>query len=1633
MKSIMPLFAIVALTLNVSFGGETPHKEPVFKAASDLVPRGLGHVEPAAGSATGALYVSRSRAALPATFDLSASMPLVGDQGQQGSCAAWTTAYAIKSFYERADSGLDITQRSNAFSPAYVYNQTNGGQDNGSNHVINFGLIYRRGAAKLSDMPYNESNFTLWPTQAQSSQALKFRNNAIGSSWYGEIDKNDLQSIKSKLYEGNPLYIAFRVDDNLKTSHLRTSSYVWYPGANISGGHAVTVIGWDDNKNDGAGHVGALKIQNSWGTSFGDQGYFWIAYDALGTTSVFPKLAFCSDRAKYAPSIEARVKVDHTARGTLNVVLGVGSSTSPDASFQFYGTSRNFVTGTDTANANIYVTLDASDFQAYWPPSASRKWWIKVEDSQSDGKAGQILEFALVKNNETFASSTAMPASVSDQGSTFAFVETGTGTPNDTPVVTISASDNSAAEQGAATGVFTVTRSGSTAAAMTINLSYSGSATSGTDYQSPPGSVTIPAGSSSATITITPSEDTVAEGDETVVATVTSGAGYNVGTPSNDTVTIADNDGDAVVTILTDVANASEAGPTPGGFLISRSGTAGAALTVNFSVGGTATSVTDYTSLGTSITIPANQSSVKLTVTPVSDGTADDNETVIVTLGSGTGYRVGSTSRATVTIKESLIVRPANDNFANRITINGSSATVNGTNVDATAETGEPAHAGSSAGNTVWWTWTPASSGYVAISTEGSDFDTVLAVYTGTSVSGLTLVDSNDDFAHFLTSKVTLPVTAGTVYQIAVGGAFTDSLGAVTLSVGAALPTISVYVLDRWASEVGPENGNFAIVSNVVLNSPLTVNFSVAGTATSGADYTALPASVTIPAGSSGTNINVVPITDGVADPDETVEVSLTTATTYVISTNQPSTGTVTIKETATIRPGNDDFANATSISGSPFSNTVDTTYATGELGEPAHAGIVGNASVWYKLNATQTGTLTVSTASSGYDTLLAAYSGSALTSLTLLASNDDEDYDNSIYTSLVRFPVSAGTTYYIAIDGYEGDAGALSLSVSFSALPIVYIKANKPLAEEFNAVPGQFTISRTGATTAALLVKLQIGGTAVNGIDVAPLPESVTIPAGAGSITLDVKPFDDAEREGYEYVLVDIQSSVDYLFGTSLASYDYVDIRDNESNPPINDNFAGRITLTGTRPYLASGTNVDATREAGEPKHAGNNGGSSVWWAFTVTADTSINVSTAGSAIDTVVAVYTGTSVDGLTVIASNDDEDYDNGIYTSRASFTALANVTYLVAVDGYDGATGRIALTVTSTSLPIVSVDASVINATESGSKSGYFTVRRSGSLVNPLTVSLNFAGVATNGTDYEQIANSVTIPAGLTYLDIAVKGKDDSTLEGSESVIASVQANSAYIIAAPNSASVSLNDDEVFTSKLTSTSPASATPNPAKINETVTFSVTPNSSNALVTWDFGDGTTGTGATATHEYAAAGTYSAHMTSTLNNGVTSDLKDEASLSITVKKNVLPAYAIKRKFTLNFGRTFKDSIDFTLTTNGNTFVYFDRFDFQAATDGKTIKAFVGDTQIGSATLFKGKGTGTGKFTWTARKGTIRFALSKVDSLKAILEPYNVTNDDVFFRTVFVPFSIEFEGTRYGGTYKVFYKAKRFKTGTGKY
>lgn len=206
----------------------------------------------------------------------------------------------------------------------------------------------------------------------------------------------------------------------------------------------------------------------------------------------------------------------------------------------------------------------------------------------------------------------------------------------------------------------------------------------------------------------------------------------------------------------------------------------------------------------------------------------------------------------------------------------------------------------------------------------------------------------------------------------------------------------------------------------------------------------------------------------------------------------------------------------------------------------------------------------------------------------------------------------------------------------------------------------------------------------------------------------------------------------------------------------PVNDAFATAIPLPGAGVF--AGSTTGATAESGEPNHASvSTPVRSVWWRVTPTASGTMTVNTCGSGLDTTLAVYTGTAVNALVQVASNDDSCGTQ----SQVSFAATAGTTYRIAVAGWSGATGAVLLnatftgagvqpTTTTLAAPATGQTTQVLSftatvAAASGVPTGTVIFRRDG---------VQFASAALNGAG--QAIASGTFAAGTYTLTAEYQG-------------------------------------------------------------------------------------------------------------------------------------------------------------------------------------------------------------------------------------------------------------------------------------
>lgn len=533
-----------------------------------------------------------------------------------------------------------------------------------------------------------------------------------------------------------------------------------------------------------------------------------------------------------------------------------------------------------------------------------------------------------------------------------------------------------------------------------------------------------------------------------------------------------------------------------------------------------------------------------------------------------------------------------NDAVANATSLSGLTGQTSSSSAGATKEPGEPAHANNRGGKSVWYRWTAPTSTAMAFKTTGSDFDTLLAVYTGTAIGALSQVAANNDGVEFPLSAVSFPAMAGTTYLIAVDGhdgaggrlglewypgsddgtllndnfdtaqILTEGRGEVgvfnqgaTKEPGEPNHAGNFGGASVWFRWTAPANGEVSFdtegseidtviaiyqgASLAALGEPIAADDDIdfgAEIFTSRATFQA----------QAGQTYQIA--VDGYGAPDSAAEQG------FILLTWQPTT------IPAAPLVANDRFAQATLLAGNSGSLSGDNLHASKEAGEPDHGGTVGGNSVWYRWTAEADGLATFDTSGSDFDSVLAVYSGSSVNALTLLGEIDDTD--RSTRQSRVTIPVTVGSVYRVAVDGFETDSG----------------------------------LERQGAIR--LSWAFETGGR--------------------------------------------------------------------------NDNFADAQSLVGDAGRVV-GENWAATVEAGEPRHAGGRGGASIWFRWTAPGDGEATFDTLGSSFDTLLAVYQGNSLAGLTEVARGDDISLARGIYTSRAIFSALAGREYHLAVDGFreDGA--------------------------------------------------------------------------------------------------------------------------------------------------------------------------------------------------------------------------------------------------------------------------------------------------------------------------------------------------------------------------
>ena len=230
---------------------------------------------------------------LPNSVDLSTSIyfPPIGNQGEMSSCTGWSTTYYQFTYEVNKFKGV-ATDNSNIYSPSWTYNYINGGNNQNAFLSDAYNVLRYSGAMKLIDYPHSEfaSNYSYnWSSDIQKmTDALSFRATTYHENATSSFDLND---IKTQLANGK-VGVVWLNPNGMNLKYTTTGEKIIVRGSTYNaGGHYMTLVGYDDSVTVNVGEsnmVGAFKLANSYGTTgiFSyNNGYVWVAYDALNTVS----------------------------------------------------------------------------------------------------------------------------------------------------------------------------------------------------------------------------------------------------------------------------------------------------------------------------------------------------------------------------------------------------------------------------------------------------------------------------------------------------------------------------------------------------------------------------------------------------------------------------------------------------------------------------------------------------------------------------------------------------------------------------------------------------------------------------------------------------------------------------------------------------------------------------------------------------------------------------------------------------------------------------------------------------------------------------------------------------------------------------------------------------------------------------------------------------------------------------------------------------------------------------------------------------------------------------------------------------------------------------------------------------
>ncbi|MEU6171816.1 C1 family peptidase [Streptantibioticus parmotrematis] len=211
----------------------------------------------------------------PDSADLSQYALSPGDQGQVGACVAWATGYSAYGIVmnEQGISGAPM-------APMYIYAQIAKGDDEGTTASVALPMEQKQGIDTQSDYWQGTSDYTTQPDANERANAAHYKLSGFDElSTSGDSARSDIENAIS---QGEPVVIGFQVHQSFENLNSQTASdYSYLPGDSSSdpviGGHEVTIVGYNDQ---------GVKIENSWGSSWGDGGFFTVPWDFFNTGDV---------------------------------------------------------------------------------------------------------------------------------------------------------------------------------------------------------------------------------------------------------------------------------------------------------------------------------------------------------------------------------------------------------------------------------------------------------------------------------------------------------------------------------------------------------------------------------------------------------------------------------------------------------------------------------------------------------------------------------------------------------------------------------------------------------------------------------------------------------------------------------------------------------------------------------------------------------------------------------------------------------------------------------------------------------------------------------------------------------------------------------------------------------------------------------------------------------------------------------------------------------------------------------------------------------------------------------------------------------------------------------------------------